>query len=44
MSPSSGGSRSLVFSSMFSGAFIVDEVYRVRDKDSGDTTMVDRIS
>jgi hypothetical protein len=26
---------------MFSGVIIVDEVYRVRDKGSGDTTMVD---
>jgi hypothetical protein len=40
MSPSSGCSESLVSSSVFSGVFIADEVYRVRDKDSGDTTMV----
>jgi hypothetical protein len=26
---------------MFSGVFIADEVYSVRDKGSGDTTMVD---
>jgi hypothetical protein len=26
---------------MFSGVFITDEVYRVRDNGSGDTTMVD---
>jgi hypothetical protein len=41
MSPSAGGSGSLVSSSMFSGVFIADEVYSVRDKGSGDTTMVD---
>ena len=40
MSPSSGGSGSLV-SSVFSGVFIADEVYRIIDKGSGDTTMVD---
>ena len=32
MSPAYGGSRSLVSSSVFSGVFIADEVYRVRDK------------
>jgi hypothetical protein len=41
MSPSSDGSESFVSSSVFSGVFIVVEVYRVRDKGSGDTTMVD---
>jgi len=32
MAPAYGGSRSLVSSSVFSGVFIADEVYRVRDK------------
>jgi len=41
MSPACGGSGSLVFSSMFSGVFIADEVHRVRDKMSGDSTMFD---
>ena len=41
MSPSSGGSGSFVSSSVFSGVFTADEVYRVRDKGSGDTTIVD---
>jgi hypothetical protein len=27
--------------SVFSGVFIADEIYRVRDKGSGDTTIVD---
>jgi len=40
MSPASGGLGSLVSSSVFSGVFIANEVYRVRDKVSGDTTMV----
>jgi hypothetical protein len=45
MSPSSGGSGSLVSYSVFSGVFIADEVYRVRDKESGDTQwLVNRIS
>jgi hypothetical protein len=41
MSSSSGGSGSLVSSSMFSGVFRAYEVYRVRDMVSGDTTMFD---
>jgi len=41
MSPSSGGSGSLVSSFVFSGVFIADEVYRVRGKGSGDTIMAD---
>jgi hypothetical protein len=41
MSPSSGGSGSFVPFSAFSGVFITNEVYGVRDKGSGDTTMVD---
>jgi hypothetical protein len=41
MSPLSGGSGSFVSSSVFSGVFIADKVYRVRDKGPGDTTMVD---
>ena len=41
MSPASGGSGSLVSSSVFTGVFIADEITRVRDKESGDTTMVD---
>jgi hypothetical protein len=41
MSPSSDGSGSFVSSSAFSGVFIADEVYRVRDKGSGNTTMAD---
>jgi hypothetical protein len=41
MSPSSGGSGSIVSSSMFSGVLIADEVYSVRDEGSGDPTMVD---
>jgi hypothetical protein len=39
MSPSSGGSGSLVSSSVFSGVFIADEVCRVREKRSGNTTI-----
>jgi len=41
MSPASGGSGSLVSSSVFSGVFIANEVYRVIDKGSGDTTIFD---
>jgi hypothetical protein len=41
MSPSSGGSGSLVSSSVFSGVFIAYEVYRLRDEGSGDTTIFD---
>ena len=41
MSPSSGGSGSLVSSSVFSELFMADEVNRVRDNGSEDTTMVD---
>jgi hypothetical protein len=41
MAPSSGGSRSLVSFSVFSGVFIAHLVHRVRDRGSGDTTMAD---
>jgi len=40
MSPTSDGSVSLVSSSVFSEVFTADEVYRVRDKESGDNTII----